>query len=59
MRITEKELKEKSLEELILLLCQLYTKELKSARRVEQKIIEELAAREIVKKDYMKRLFNV
>jgi hypothetical protein len=56
--MTIKEIREMKTENLILYLCTSYHKETKKARDTEQRIIKELAKRNIVDETYMIELFN-
>ena len=56
--MTVKEIKESNTENLILTLCRLYNRETKKARISEQRIIKELAKRNIVNEDVMNDLFD-
>lgn len=57
--MTPRELKRLDVEELILRLCSIYSDESNRARTEEKMIIEELANRGTVNKNYMRRLYNL
>ena len=56
--MTVKEISEMKTENLILYLCTGYQKQTKKARDTEQRIIKELAKRNIVDETYMTELFD-